>query len=54
MRRACGIWRGMTDCLPWRSGVRRQVDLTLLALISARLSFVCLAGSETLEQLHYE
>src|SRR5438046_3844996 len=38
----------ITDCLPCRSGVRRQVDLTLLASI---LSFVCAAVSETLEQL---
>src|SRR5438045_8485131 len=30
----------ITDCLPCRSGVRRQVDLTLLASI---LSFVCAA-----------
>src|SRR5213595_950502 len=41
----------ITDCLPCRSGVRRQVDLTLLAPI---LSFVCAAVSETLEQLRYE
>src|SRR6266576_5245387 len=45
----------MTDCLPCRSGVRRQVVLTLLpASISARLSFVCVAVSETLERLRYE
>src|SRR5438874_13500836 len=36
------------------SGVRRQVDLTLLASISSRLFFVCVAVSETLEQLRYE
>src|SRR6266576_6367506 len=45
----------MTDCLPCRSGVRRQVVLTLLpASISSRLSFVCVAVSETLQQLRYE
>src|SRR5439155_11823779 len=44
----------VTDCLPCRSGARRQVDLTLLASISSRLSFVCVAVSETLEQLRYE
>src|SRR5438874_2594989 len=32
----------------------KQVDLTLLASISSRLSFVCAAVSETLEQLRYE
>src|SRR5205809_7995328 len=37
----------ITDCLPCRSGVRRQVDLTLPASI---LSSVCAAVSETLEQ----
>jgi hypothetical protein len=73
------------DCLPCRSGVRRQVDLTLLrfdfiadlaaahhkpltmhqrravivdltllAWISSRLSFVCVAVSETLQQLRCE
>src|SRR5438094_4812282 len=50
---AFGVPR-ITDCLPCRSGVRRQVDLTLLAWISSRLSFVCVAVSETLEQLRYE
>ena len=45
---------GITDCLPCRSGPRRQVDLTRLASISSRLSFVCVAVSETLEQLRYE
>src|SRR5437667_5799422 len=45
----------MTDCLPCRSGVRRQVVLTLLpASTSSRLSFVCPAVSETLKQLRYE
>ena len=37
-----------------RSGVRRQVDLTLLASISWRLFFVYVAVSETLQQLRYE
>src|SRR4029450_13216075 len=37
------------DCLPCRSGVRRQVDLILS--ISSRLSFVCAAVSETLKLL---
>src|SRR5207302_11440872 len=31
-----------------------KIDLTLLAPISSRLSFVCLVVSETLEQLRYE
>jgi hypothetical protein len=48
-------WHSMSrespDCLPCRSGVRRQVDLTLLASI---LSFVCAAVSETLTQFSYE
>src|SRR5439155_13379941 len=48
-----GVQR-INDCLPCRSDLRRQVDLTLLALISSRLSFVCPAVSETLEQLRYE
>ncbi len=52
-RVAFGVPR-ITDCLPCRSGVRRQVDLTLLASISSRLSFVCVAVSETLEQLRYD
>src|SRR5207244_300711 len=52
-RVAFGVPR-ITDCLPCRSGPRRQVDLTLLASISSRLSFVCAAVSETLEQLRYE
>src|SRR5947207_6423991 len=50
---ASGVPR-FTDCLPCRSGARRQVDLTLLASTSSRLSFVCVAVSETLEQLRYE
>src|SRR4029077_8798506 len=55
MRRACGIWRGIIDCLPCRSGVRRQIDLTLLpASISSGVSFVCVAVSETLQQPRYE
>src|SRR5207248_3683973 len=33
---------------------RRHVELTLLASISSRLSFVCVAVSETLDQLRYE
>src|SRR5437762_4246734 len=41
----------ITDCLPCRSGVRRQVDLTLTASI---LSSVCAAVSETLVQLRLE
>src|SRR5947209_7455410 len=52
-RVAFGV-RRITDCLPCRSGPRRQVDLTPLASISLRLSFVCVGFSETLEQLHYE
>src|SRR5437762_13814859 len=44
----------ITDCLPCRSGPRRQVDLTLPASTSSRLSFVCVAVSETLQQLRYE
>src|SRR5438128_6714540 len=52
-RVAFGVPR-ITDCLPCRSGPRRQVDLTLLASISSRLSFVCVAVSETLDQLRYE
>src|SRR5437867_10535716 len=36
----------ITDCLPCRGGVRRQVDLTLPASI---LCAVCAAVSETLE-----
>ncbi len=54
-----------TDCLPCRSGVRRQAchaeavcegrsALTLLASISSRLSFVCAALSETLKQRRYD
>ena len=31
-----------------------KIDLTLLVSISSRLSFVCVAVSETLEQLRYE
>src|SRR5436190_21769681 len=50
---ASGVPR-FTDCLPCRSGVRRQVDLTLLASTSSRLSFVCVAVSETLQQRRYE
>src|SRR6266550_7264994 len=50
---AFGVPR-ITDCLPCRNGVRRQVDLTLPVSISARLSFVCVAVSETLHQLRYE
>src|SRR5436305_15050204 len=50
---AFGVPR-ITDCLPCRSGARRQVDLTLLASISWRLAFVCVAVSETLDQLRYE
>src|SRR5437899_230264 len=50
---AFGVPR-ITDCLPCRSGVRRQADLTVLASISSRLSFVCVAVSETLEQLRYD
>src|SRR5438034_11560987 len=53
LRVTFGVAR-IADCLPWRSGVRRQVDLTLLASISWRLSFVCVAVSETLEHLRYE
>src|SRR5437762_10416708 len=37
-----------------RKVLRRQVDLTLLASISLRLAFVCVAVSETLQQLRYE
>src|SRR5213078_2318791 len=40
----------VTGCLPCRSGVRRQVDLTRPASIWSRLFFVCLAVSETLQQ----
>src|SRR5437773_3861056 len=50
---AFGVPR-ITDCLPCRSGVRRQADLTLLASISSRLSSVCVAVSETLQELRYE
>src|SRR5437660_11662298 len=53
LRVAFGVPR-ITDCLPCRSGVRRQADLTVLASISLRLSFVCVAVSETLEQLRYD
>ena len=49
-----GVRPRITDCLPCRSGVRRQADLTVLASISLRLSFVCVAVSETLEQLRYD
>ena len=41
----------ISDCLPCRSGVRRQVDLMLLPSISSRLSFVCVAVSETSQRL---
>src|SRR6266581_2619946 len=44
----------ITDCLPCRSGARRQVALTLFASISSQLSSVYVAVSETLEQLRYE
>ena len=54
LRLACGIWREITDCLPCRSGVRRQVDLMPLASISSRLFCVYAAVSETLQQLRYE
>ena len=53
LRVAFGVPR-ITDCLPCESGVRRQVDLTLPALISSRLSFVCAAVSETWKELRYE
>src|SRR6266699_1389682 len=33
----------ITDCLPCRSGARRQVSLTLFASISSQLSFVYVA-----------
>src|SRR5437867_10897938 len=52
--------RGLRVVKPVLSGVegvcRKSpiVDLTLLASISSWLSFVCVAVSETLKELHYE
>jgi hypothetical protein len=50
---ACHADLSRHSCGVGGSGARRQVDVTLLASISSRLSFVCVAVSETLKQLPY-